>query len=312
MIDHGQKLKHGLILLDKPAGITSRQCVTRIQNLFHRIKAGHAGTLDPFATGLLPVCMGRATKFVERLRMGKKSYEAELLLGIGTATQDITGEITAQKEVPTEITIDHLKSAASKMVGIQEQIPPMFSAKKIKGKRLYELARQNIVVKRKPVTIEISRFEILDYISSIVRFRVDCSEGTYVRTLGADLAASLNLPGSLKTLRRLKVGRFNVEDSVELTKLETGQETVEDWFLSADSITDDLRKVIISSVSEHKFRNGIVMNCRDFQKIPEMIASDEEFNVYDEDSKFLGLAIACRSENQEDCTLKTRRLIDIR
>ncbi|MCD4652992.1 tRNA pseudouridine(55) synthase TruB [bacterium] len=311
MANQQQIMKHGLILLDKPAGLTSRQCVSRIQKLLNRVKAGHAGTLDPFATGLLPICFGRATKLVERLRKGRKTYEAELLLGVETDTQDCTGKVIQRKTVPVNLQIEVIKAIASNMIGKQLQIPPMFSAKKLNGKRLYELARQNIVVERKPKQIEIYGFDIIGFDSSVVRFRVDCSEGTYVRTLGVDLAKSLNLVGTLIALRRLHVGTFDIKDSVKLEQLENAENGIEDWLLGADSITADLGVLTIKRKSEDRFRNGMTMTNEDFITCPAAPDIDTEFNVYTEDKLFLGLGVISGYLIDNKCTLKTRRLIDI-
>ena len=216
--------KSGVILIDKEAGMTSRQIDNAIQKLFHTRKVGHLGTLDPFATGLLLVAVNKGTKFLPFFRDEEKTYEATLLLGKATSTGDKDGEITLCKEVPP-LNEEILKKAFASFLGDSFQIPPMTSAIKINGTALYELARKGEEVKRDPRPITVFSLELLSFSPPFVTFRAKVSKGTYVRVLGEDIAKALGTVGHLVSLRRVEVGDLSVKEAIPLK--EAGLESLQ-------------------------------------------------------------------------------------
>ena len=208
----------GVLLVDKPRGCTSHDVVDSVRRLFRTRRVGHAGTLDPMATGLLIVLVGRATKASDLLMAQDKEYLGEVTLGVATDTQDAEGEPVETAPVPA-LPEAVIRTAMEGMVGEQSQTPPMHSAKKVGGKKLYELARKGIEVVREPRPIKVSEFELLSWESPRIRFRVRCSKGTYVRTLAHDLGRRLGPGGHLSMLRRTRSGRIDVADAAALQEL---------------------------------------------------------------------------------------------
>ncbi len=214
----------GFLLIDKPAGITSHDVVDRLRRITGVRRIGHAGTLDPFATGLLIVGVGRgATKHLSEMMAKEKIYDGAAVLGATSDTQDGTGEITALTS-PTWPSEDALRKTLETFTGNLKQIPPMYSAKKIAGKKLYELAREGIEVARKPAHITIHELDLVSYTPPRFSFRVRCSTGTYVRTLAHDIGAALGTGAYLETLRRTVIGAFDVKNAAQLNDL-----TPENW-----------------------------------------------------------------------------------
>ncbi|MFH0839175.1 MAG: tRNA pseudouridine(55) synthase TruB [Candidatus Omnitrophota bacterium] len=209
---------NGMLLLDKPKGFTSHDVVDFVRRHFKIKKVGHTGTLDPNATGLLILLLGNFTKLSGRLTNMKKDYSATLLLGLTTDTQDIGGKIIAEKPAD-EIKTDEIKKVFSSFKGKLLQIPPMVSAKRIQGKRFYELSRQGKVIERRPVEIEIFDIRIQNIRLPEVDFFVSCSKGTYVRALCEDIGNSLGCGGCLKDLQRLAVGNFMLKDAISFEML---------------------------------------------------------------------------------------------
>lgn len=214
----------GVLLIDKPIGMTSQQVVSKVKFLlksaqFDSKKAGHTGTLDPMATGLLPICLGEATKFSHYQLDADKTYQATVLLGSQTDTGDADGQIIATQSVP-DITAADLAQVCSKFLGDQLQIPPMYSALKKDGKKLYELARQGVEIDRPARPITIQALEITQTTPNQLQLTVTCSKGTYVRVLGEDIAKALGTLGHLTALRRLQVGRFDVDQALSLQDFE--------------------------------------------------------------------------------------------
>ena len=208
----------GILLMDKPAGCTSFDVVRRVKKALRVRKIGHLGTLDPFATGLLPLCMGEATKLAPFLMPEPKTYRATVKLGEATDTQDLTGRVTARSEkLPRP---EEVYAAAARFVGEIEQVPPMYSAVHYQGQRAYKLARRGEKVDLPPRKVTIYRLEVEAVALPEVAITVTCSQGTYIRTLAADLGAALNCGGHLTALRRLAVGAFRVEEALPLAALE--------------------------------------------------------------------------------------------
>ncbi len=209
---------NGIINIYKEAGFTSHDVVAKLRGICGQKKIGHTGTLDPYATGVLPVCLGSGTKLCDMLTDKDKEYVTELLLGVVTDTQDITGEILAQN--PVTVSEDDVRNAVNGFAGEYRQIPPMYSALKVNGKKLYELARAGKEVERKARTVKIHEIEILELALPVVKLRVACSKGTYIRTLCADIGEELGCGGTMKSLKRTRVGSFYLRDSVTLGELE--------------------------------------------------------------------------------------------
>ncbi len=302
---------HGFVLLDKPENVTSRRCVDAVQRVFSKVKAGHAGTLDPFASGLLPICVGRATKLIEYLQNSHKTYVAVLRLGTSTDTQDITGQVIKETPVNPSITMNHIQAVCDTFCGDISQIPPMFSSVKHNGKRLYTLARQQIEVARKPRKVHIYSLTVLEYNRPEVSFSVKCSKGTYIRTLSVDIAGKLGLAGMLTELRRMQIGHWHVDDAVSLKSLKKTDVEKQDFLLPASLITSHLPTVRISAEGEQRFRNGSFLS--DEHYIDDGVFDDRNpiLNVFGESGRFLGLARYCGRDKNSKSVLKIMRLIDI-
>lgn len=213
---------NGIILVDKPQGWTSHDVVAKLRGIYQQRRIGHSGTLDPMATGVLAVFLGRGTRAVELCENDEKEYVAELLLGIVTNTQDITGEVLEQHSV--EVSRQQLEAVLEQFLGPQQQIPPMYSAVKIGGKKLYELARKGQSVERKPRSIVIHELELCDFDGKTARIRVVCSKGTYIRTLCHDIGAVLGTGGCLSSLRRTRAGRFAIDDCVTMEQIQQARD----------------------------------------------------------------------------------------
>ena len=210
---------HGLVLLDKPEGLSSNQAVQRVRSLYQARKAGHTGTLDPFATGMLPICLGEATKTAAFMLDAAKTYVAQLLLGRSTTTGDTEGETTATSDVPDAAT-EQVRQVLAGFRGRITQIPPMYSALKHQGQPLYRLARKGQEVERRPREVTIHSLELIAWEPPVLEFRVHCSKGTYVRTLAEDIASEMGSCGHLGALRRLAVDPFREDEMVSLSTLE--------------------------------------------------------------------------------------------
>ncbi len=205
----------GALLIDKPAGLTSHDIVDVIRGQVRAKKVGHCGTLDPNATGLLVILLGRATKLAEKLMADDKVYEGTMRFGVETASYDADGEVTATHPVPP-ITLEQLNTATESFLGDQMQLPPMVSAVKIGGVPLYKLARKGVEIERKERLIHIFSFQFTDYAEPVGWFRVACTKGTYVRTIAYDLGRKLGCGAHLQNLRRLVSGQFDVADAIAL------------------------------------------------------------------------------------------------
>lgn len=212
----------GVIIVNKPAGMTSHDVVNRIRKIFKTKKVGHCGTLDPDATGVLVVAVNKATKLLQFLTADNKEYIATLSLGTATDTYDASGQVTATKEyVP--ISDKKILACLNSFVGEQEQIPPMHSAIKVKGKKLYEYARNNETVEIPKRVITIDYIELISIVDNLVKFKVGCSKGTYIRSLCFDIAKKLDYPGHMYSLIRSKSGNFSLSDSYSLEEIENGE-----------------------------------------------------------------------------------------
>lgn len=281
-------MPNGIIIIDKPQGWTSMDVCAKLRGMFHEKRVGHAGTLDPMATGVLPVFIGRATRAVEFAAGSDKEYIAGLKLGVVTNTQDTTGEVLEQRPVAAER--EDVVRVLSQFTGLIEQLPPMYSAIKINGKKLYELARKGKEVERKPRPVTIHALEILDQApaqETDYLIRVACSKGTYVRTLCHDIGQALGCGGCMSSLQRVKAAGFTLADSVTL---EAVQEAVdrgegESLLLPVDCCFAGLPVLVLKTAgAEKKIRNGAALPVRD---VP-----DGEYRVYGMDKTFLALGRA--------------------
>ena len=207
----------GIIIIDKPVDWTSQDVTAKLRGVFHERRIGHGGTLDPMATGVLPVFIGRATRGVEFFESAEKEYVAGLRLGLETDTQDVTGQTLSR--APVSVTREQMEETLRTFVGILQQVPPMYSAVKIGGKKLYELARQGKTVERKPRAVEILELELLEGEGADWCFRVRCSKGTYVRTLCHDIGRALGCGGCMSSLRRTAAGCYGIGEAVTMEQV---------------------------------------------------------------------------------------------
>ena len=244
---------NGIVIVDKPQGWTSQDVVSKLRGVFKTRRIGHGGTLDPMATGVLPVFVGRATRGVEFFEHADKTYEAVLQLGIHTDTEDTTGTVLEEK--PVNVTKEQLLAVLELFRGEIDQIPPMYSALKVNGQKLYDLARQGKEVERKSRKITIFRLECLEFSGTSVKLLVHCSKGTYIRTLCKDIGAALGCGGCMAALRRVQAGEYTIEQAVSMAELiET--ETPESYLAPVDSLFSGYEKVVLTPNQEKRCRNG--------------------------------------------------------
>ncbi|MDA1343586.1 MAG: tRNA pseudouridine(55) synthase TruB [Methyloglobulus sp.] len=216
---HPKRNIHGILLLDKRLGVSSNRALQEVKRLFNANKAGHTGSLDPLATGLLPLCFGEATKVSGMMLDDNKRYLVTVQLGIKTDTGDLEGSVIATRTIP-EFTIEGIKVILEKFTGEIDQIPPMYSALKQNGKKLYELARSGITVERKARHITIFELKLLDAQKDTLELEVHCSKGTYIRSLAEDIGEEMGCGATVKELRRLQAGQFHIEQAISLEQLQ--------------------------------------------------------------------------------------------
>ena len=249
----------GILLINKPQDFTSFDVVAVIRKLIKTKKVGHAGTLDPMATGVLPILIGKATKFQDLLLNKSKEYKASFKLGIETDTQDITGKILSESFVP-HLENEDIKTALIFFKGKIEQVPPMYSAIKQDGQRLYNLARKGIKVSRKKRLIEIKSIELLGYDpkSNEISILVNCSKGTYIRTLVCDIGEKLGCKATLTSLLRTKSGKFELKDCITLDEAKSFHEnnTLENHIIPIEKIFENYKSVKLTSAQGKRFKNG--------------------------------------------------------
>ena len=278
---------HGIINVYKEKGFTSFDVVAKLRGIFKQKKIGHTGTLDPDAEGVLPVCLGKATKVCDLLTDKNKEYEAVMLLGITTDTQDISGEVLEEKEV--QVTEDAVKEAICSFVGEYMQIPPMYSALKVNGKKLCDLAREGKTVDRQARPVTIYEIEILQIDLPRIRMRVKCSKGTYIRTLCQDIGEKLGCGACMASLLRTRVSEFSLENAMRISEIEALVREEEFSFVhSVDSVFFQYEKAVV----DEKF-NKILYNGNRIE--PEMLKEqttgglDKPIRIYDEKGQFIGI-----------------------
>jgi len=290
---------NGILLLDKPLQISSNKALQRVKHIFHAKKAGHTGSLDPLASGMLPICFGEATKFSQFLLDADKHYFVQAQLGVKTSTGDAEGEIIANAAI-THITLKLLNDALLHFKGEMQQIPPMYSALKQAGKPLYVLARQGIEVKREPRLIQIYDLTFISFEKDIFTFSVHCSKGTYIRTLVEDIGEFLNCGAHVKTLRRTAIASFSENNMITLDMLETMTEPdgLQNFLLPIDSGIQSLPAIILSSHDTVYLCTGRVVT------LPEALPTKTLVRLYNDKNVFLGVG-----EFQENNTLIAKRLV---
>ena len=278
---------HGIINVYKEKGFTSHDVVAKLRGIVGQKKIGHTGTLDPDATGVLPVCLGKATKLCDLLTDKNKTYEAVLLLGKTTDTQDITGEVLEEKSTEA-LTEEKVREAIEGFIGDYEQIPPMYSALKVNGKKLYELAREGKVIERKARPVKILDIQILEIDLPKVRMEVSCSKGTYIRTLCHDIGEKLGCGGCMESLIRTRVSTFRIEDAKTLDEIETLKQEgkLAELLVPIDAMFPFYPKITVKDDWKAFAKNG---NPLDLKMLKEACGQDEETQVrlYDESGKFI-------------------------
>lgn len=284
---------NGILLIDKPEGWTSHDIAAKLKGMLRERRIGHSGTLDPMATGLLVMFVGRATRAVEFAEAQSKRYIAGLRLGVSTDTQDTTGNILRSCEA--SVTREALADAIKPFIGDIMQIPPMYSAIKVNGQKLCDIARRGGEVERKPRPVTIHGIEILGGEKADWTLDVECSKGTYIRTLCNDIGDSLNVGGCMSSLRRIRAGEFSVDDAHSIEDVQRAKEAgdVESLLIPVDSLFSRAEEYTVSGGSERKLRCG-----NDFSSA----VSDGEYRVYSQAGEFLAL---CRAANGRMKTIKS-------
>lgn len=287
-------MANGIISIDKPQGWTSQDVTARLRRVFNTRRIGHGGTLDPMATGVLPVFVGRATRAVEFFEHAEKTYETAVRLGLSTDTEDITG--TVLREQPVRLTREQLEAVLPEFRGQIMQTPPMYSALKVNGQKLYQLARKGREVERPSRPITIYRLELLDFSGQEARLVIECSKGTYIRTLCKDIGERLGCGGCMASLRRTRAGAYTLADSVPLERLleesEAGME-VGHYLKPIDSMFLAHPSLVLSPAQERRCRNG--------NAFPAPV-SDGSWRVYGESGEFLAL---CQAKDGIMSTVKS-------
>lgn len=244
---------NGIVIIDKPAGWTSQDVTARLRRVFGTRRIGHGGTLDPMATGVLPVFVGRATRSVEFFEHAEKTYETELLLGVATDTEDTTGTVLTRREV--SVTQEQLDGTLERFRGEIMQIPPMYSALKVNGQKLCDLARKGRQVERQPRPVTIHELTLLSREEDTLRLRVRCSKGTYIRTLCADIGEALGCGGCMQALRRTQAGEYTIAEAVPLQQLLEAAEP-ETYLRDVDTMFRGYPGVKLTVNQEKRCRNG--------------------------------------------------------
>ena len=278
----------GVINVYKEKGYTSHDVVAKLRGILRQKKIGHTGTLDPQAEGVLAVCLGSGTKLCDMRTDAGKTYEAVLLLGKTTDTQDTSGNL--QKESSVTCTADDAAKKLRSFIGEYDQIPPMYSARKVQGKKLYELARAGVEVKRTPQRVAIYDIQIREISLPEIVFSVSCSKGTYIRTLCHDVGEALGCGGCMKSLKRTRVGEFEIADSLKLSEIEKLREegTLMERIYPVDSMFPQLARIHILPEHERLLKNGNPLGCRQIKEtVTTKIGS--RIRVYDTEDIFCGI-----------------------
>lgn len=296
----------GIICVNKDKDITSFGVVAKLRGITKERKAGHTGTLDPMATGVLPVMFGGATRFLNFLPDSDKGYRATFKLGMTTDTLDITGEVTSQSEVA--VSVDDVKNAMRDFVGVINQIPPMYSAKSVDGVRLYDLAREGKTVEREACKVEIKELELVAFDETEHTYQIDvlCSKGTYIRSLIDDIGSALGCGAVMTELCRTKAMGFDLSDCVSLAELQEMKDSGKGFdsvLIDIERMFDCYKKVMVSSAQSTRFFNGGAL---DMSRVRASIEQNEICTVYSDKNEFLGLG------QRQDEEIKVLRVLSVR
>lgn len=288
----------GILNINKPEGISSFDAVRKIKKITKEKKVGHAGTLDPLATGVLPICIGKATKVIDYIMNESKIYRTTLKLGITTDTYDREGSITSESILPPFVEDEIIKVVKS-FSGRLSQVPPMYSALKINGQRLYDLARQGIEIERQPREVYIYDISIMDVNLPYIELLVHCSKGTYIRSLCYDIGAKLGCGAVMWKLQREKNGIFHIDSSINLDDLT--EDNFNEYMLTTEEVLAKYPSVVLDEYFTKLFINGVAIHNK--KLIDTIIESTDVFRVYDNNNAFIGIG---RKKNN---TFKLEKLL---
>jgi tRNA pseudouridine55 synthase len=298
----------GIVLVDKGDGESSFDVVRKIKRALGMKKVGHAGTLDPFATGLLIILVGQGTKLAPHLMSGKKTYRGRLRLGVETDTQDPTGHVVSTRPVP-EMGLDEIRGHAMGFTGDIEQVPPAFSAVRHKGKRAYEYARRGITIDLKKRRVRIHSLEVLGVALPDITFEVVCSGGTYVRTLAADLGRRMGPGAHLRELRRLGNGPFHVQDALPSKEIETPQRAdLEDRIIPLRDALPEMREVHAEASMAKRIRNGYHPLCRELAGGGEEGTVSTDFVKIVSGQEMVAIAEGCEPSDRDGALFRVQRV----
>ena len=292
---------NGVLLLDKPLGFSSNQALQKVKWLYQAAKAGHTGTLDPLATGLLPICLGEATKFAQYVTDADKTYFATIQLGATTTTGDAEGEVLST--APVNVSLSQFQAASQQFIGEISQIPPMYSALKHEGKALYEYAREGVDIARQPRLIRIQNIVVDKFEADVAQITVICSKGTYIRTLAEDIGAQLGCGAHLIGLRRTETAGYLLPQAISIEQLECMSIEARDaLLLPVDSAIDSVPKTILNADAAYYMMQGQAVWMASNTRPNISLGSD--LRLYDENNIFLGLGFL-----QSDGKIAPKRLI---
>ena len=275
---------NGVLNIFKPKGMSSFDAVRVVKKVAGTGKVGHTGTLDPEATGVLPICIGRATKIIDYIMDSEKVYEVTLKLGIRTTTYDLEGEVLEERD-PSHLTEEEILNAINSFKGEYSQIPPMYSALKQNGVRLYELARKGIEVERKGRLINIHNLEDIKINNPYISMKVACSKGTYIRSLCYDIGEKLGVFATMTQLNRAKTSVFSQEKSININELT--KENINDYILSMEEALEKYDKIIVNKKYAKLLVNGVRVADGRFTK--DKVINNKLYRVYDDENNFIGL-----------------------
>lgn len=265
---------NGIIVINKERGYTSHDVVAKLRKILNTRKIGHTGTLDPEATGVLPICIGKATKICDMILNSQKEYIAGIKFGITTDTQDIFGNIVSQKE--PDASIDKIKEVIMSFEGEIEQVPPMYSAIKVDGKKLYEYARNGVEIERKSRKVKIEKIQILEVSKETALIKVSCSKGTYIRTLCDDIGKKLGFGACMESLVRSKSSIFDIEKSVKIDEINL--ENCKDYLMNIDEVFLNYEKIVVNDEIKMRLINGAKSSLN---------KNEGKYRVYDEQGNFI-------------------------
>lgn len=275
---------NGVLNIFKPKGMSSFDAVRVVKKVAGTGKVGHTGTLDPEATGVLPICIGRATKIIDYIMDSEKVYEVTLKLGIRTTTYDLEGEVLEERD-PSHLTEEEILNAINSFKGEYSQIPPMYSALKQNGVRLYELARKGIEVERKGRLVNIYNLEDIKINNPYISMKVTCSKGTYIRSLCYDIGEKLGVFATMTQLNRAKTSVFSQEKSININELT--KENINDYILSMEEALEKYDKIIVNKKYAKLLVNGVRVADDRFTK--DKVINNKLYRVYDDENNFIGL-----------------------